>query len=90
MGVPVMKIAEHPSYFATEKRHSRDEWKACVVDETKLAHLGFTPSNECVSVRFVDKHDIKNMNLFICVKKLAICSDEKITRYKKSRQGVSP
>lgn len=71
MGVPVTKIADYPSYFVTEKRHSRDEWKACVVYETELAHLDFTPSNECVSVRFVDKHDIEDMNLFVCVRRFA-------------------
>lgn len=71
MGVPVTKIADYPSYFVTEKRHSRDEWKACVVYETELEHLNFTPSKECINVRFVDKHDIEDMNLFICVKKFA-------------------
>lgn len=71
MGVSVIKIADCPSYFVTEKRHSRDEWKACVLYETGLAHLNFTPSNECISIKFVDKQDTEDMNLFVCVKKFA-------------------
>ena len=71
MGLPVTKIADYPSYFVTEKKTRKEEWKACVLYETELAHLDFTPSEECIGIRFVDKNDVENMNVFTCVKKIA-------------------
>ncbi len=71
MGLPVTKIADYPSYFVTEKKIRKEEWKACVLYETELAHLDFTPSEECIGIRFVDRNDVENMNVFTCVKKIA-------------------
>jgi hypothetical protein len=35
-----------------------------VIFETKLKHLDFTPSDECVEIRFVSPEEVKRMNTF--------------------------
>jgi 8-oxo-dGTP diphosphatase len=71
MGLKVTKMADLPSYFVTEKKVNKEEWKACVVYEAEFESLDFVPSDECVGIRFVDKDDLESMDVFICVKKLA-------------------
>lgn len=71
MGLKVIKMAEHPSYFVTGKKVNKNEWKACVVYEAELNSLDFTPSEECIGIRFVDASDVEGMNVFSCVKEIA-------------------
>lgn len=71
MGVLVIKVADNPSYFITAQTLNRGVWIANVLYETKLEHLNFTPSDECVNIKFVNKDDIENMKIFPTVKKLA-------------------
>jgi 8-oxo-dGTP diphosphatase len=71
MGLKVTKMAAYPSYFVTGKKVNKNQWKACVVYEAELNNLDFTPSEECISIRFVDASDVKDMNVFSCVREIA-------------------
>lgn len=44
-------VADKPAYFFTVKNH-KEVFIANVLYETKLAHLDFVPSPECVAIRF--------------------------------------
>ena len=71
MGLKATYIADNPSYFITGRRTNNPEIRiANVLYETKLEHLDFTPSDECVEVRFVNKDEVKGMELFDGPKKL--------------------
>lgn len=71
MGITVTHVAENPSYFITDQNMDKTLWIANVVYETTLENLNFTPSDECVHIKFVDKYDIQNMNVFPSVQKIA-------------------
>ena len=71
MGLTVTKVADNPSYFITDQTLNRGVWIVNVLYETEVEHLNFTPSDECIAVRFVDKNDIKTIKAFPTVKKLA-------------------
>lgn len=71
MGLKVTKIADNPSYFITDQTLNRGIWIVNVIYETELENLDFTPSDECVNIKFVNKEDIREMNVFPTIKKLA-------------------
>ena len=50
-------VAGTPSYFFTVKNH-KGVFIANAVYETKLAHLDFVPSPECVKVRFFSPQEV--------------------------------
>jgi len=60
MGLPVTYVAQNPSYFITFT-NQRNHWVANIFYETKVEHLNFTPSDECVEVRFVDAEEAKKL-----------------------------
>ena len=70
MGLTVTKIADNPSYFITDQTMNRKAWIVNVLYETELENLDFTPSDECVNVKFVNREDIATMNVFPTIKKL--------------------
>lgn len=70
MGLKVLKVANTPSYFLTGKM-SMGDWAVNVLYETDLEHLNFTPSDECVNIKFVDKEDIRDMRVFPTINLLA-------------------
>ena len=70
MSLKVLKVADHPSYFITDQTLRRKQWIVNVVYETKLENLDFSPSSECVNIKFVNQADIQDMNLFPAVKQL--------------------
>jgi len=71
MELEVAKIADNPSHFITGKSLNRGIWYVNVLYETVLSSLDFTPSDECIEIRFVDKEDIKELKVFPSVQKLA-------------------
>ena len=71
MGIKVTRIADNPSYFVVAETKKKDIWYANVLYETELENLDFTPSDECQSVKFVDKDDISKMQVFPNVTRLA-------------------
>lgn len=47
-------VADNPSFFLTfHKQVDTGYWLANILYETKLTNLAFTPSDECIAVRFV-------------------------------------
>lgn len=70
MGLTVTKIADNPSYFITDQTLNKGLWIVNVVYETELENLIFTPSDECVNIKFVNREDIATMNVFPTIKKL--------------------
>ncbi|MBP9836370.1 MAG: NUDIX hydrolase [Candidatus Pacebacteria bacterium] len=71
MGLKAVYIANNPSYFITGRSTNHPEIRiANVLYETKLEHLNFTPSDECIEIRFVNKDDVEGMELFDGPKKL--------------------
>jgi len=71
MGIPVLSVAANPSYFVTAQTIRSKQWIANILFEATLAHLNFTPSEECVEVCFVDKGDIVGLEVFPTVAMLA-------------------
>lgn len=71
MGLTTTKVADNPSYFITDQTLNKKLWIVNVVYETELEHLNFTPSDECINIKFVDKDDIKDMKVFPTIQKLA-------------------
>ncbi len=69
MGLEVIRVADHPSYFVTSQ-NERGVWIANVLYEVELKNLDFTPSDECVAVKFIDAEDVKGMELFSNVEEL--------------------
>ncbi len=66
MGLETTWVAEHPSYFLTGESSQLDPaiWIVNVIYEATVTHLDITPSDECVAVRFVDKHEVDGLQLF--------------------------
>lgn len=64
MGLEVTQINERPSYFLTAPRKVDAWWVGNVVYETKLRDLNFTPSDECVKLRFFTKEEAMKEKLF--------------------------
>lgn len=65
MGLEVAWIAPQPSYLLVGKSYrwdvGEDIWKANVVYEAKLEHLNFTPSDECVAIKFVTSQEAQDL-----------------------------
>lgn len=57
MQLPVAFIAPQPSYFLTFRMNS-GVWRAQMIYKTILQHLDFTPSDECVAIKFFTKEEI--------------------------------
>lgn len=72
MGLEVLWIADVPSFFLTfNKGTNKDFWFANILYEAKLANLAFTPSNECVAVRYVTPEEALVFPAFTNVHALA-------------------
>lgn len=64
MNIETTHIAHNPSYFITGQTLRTKTWVANAVYETTLAHLNFTPSDECVEIRFINKASASDLFLF--------------------------
>lgn len=71
MGLTVTSISPSPSYFITCKRVTNDTYIANIIYEVTVANLDFTPSEECVALKFVSPEDVKDMDVFPNVTRLA-------------------
>jgi len=69
MGLSVVAVASQPCYLTTEQRDSDKTWTSNVLFETVLENIDFTPSSECVALKFVTKEEAMELNLFVTVKK---------------------
>jgi 8-oxo-dGTP diphosphatase len=64
MNIKTTHIATHPSYFITGQTLRSKTWIANVIYETTLEHLDFTPSDECIEIRFINKDNVADLTLF--------------------------
>jgi len=64
MGLTVTWVAKHPSYFLTDLSGLPNKPRANVVYEITLDSLDFTPSDECIELRFVSSSEAKELDLF--------------------------
>lgn len=72
MGLKTTWIADNPSYFLTGQQGMNPDINIVnVLYECTVEHLDFTPSSECVEIAFVDAEDVKDMQVFVGVEKLA-------------------
>jgi 8-oxo-dGTP pyrophosphatase MutT (NUDIX family) len=60
-------ISERPSYFVTAL-NINGKWKSNIFYETKKRDLNFTPSDECVEMRFFTKEEALQENLYPIVR----------------------
>ena len=63
MGLDVTFVADVPSCFQTFQKEN-GQWSANIIYVTKVKDLDFTPSDECVEVRFFTKEEALRENLF--------------------------
>ena len=71
MGLKVVCVAKNPSYFLTDLTRTKKIWIANVLFETEVENLNFTPSDECIDIKFVNLADVKELPIFPNVLKLA-------------------
>ncbi len=69
MGLTVTCVASQPAYLITAARDSDGRWIANVLFETEVKDFNFTPSSECVAIKFVTAEEAKHLPLFVTVKK---------------------
>ena len=58
MGLPVISVAENPSSFITTYIKSRDMWVANIFYKVEVENLNFTPSDECVEIKFFSAEEV--------------------------------
>lgn len=74
MGLEVSTISDSPLYFFTGQFQREDlngKWYSNVFYEVTLPSLSFTPSSECVKVRFVSPEEIATLPVYNSVTSLA-------------------
>ena len=64
MNIEVLHIADNPSYFIIGQTLRTKTWVANAIYETSLAHLNFTPSDECIEICFINKDSVGDLFLF--------------------------
>lgn len=64
MGLEVLWVAKYPSYFLTDLSGLPEKPRANVVYEVEVGSLDFTPSDECVEIRFVSPQEAEKLDLF--------------------------
>lgn len=77
MGLKTTRIDEHPSYFLVSTNWNGEVHIANVVYETELESLDFTPTPECIEMKFVDTNEISDLNVCPNVKVFAEMFDPK-------------
>ncbi len=63
-GLEITEVSATPKYFVTAPKVGREGFVANVIYEVKLKDLNFTPSDECVELRFFSVEEAKKVDLF--------------------------
>jgi len=63
-GLEVIEVSATPKYFVTAPKVGREGFVANVIYEVKLKDLDFTPSDECVELRFFNVEEAQKEDLF--------------------------
>lgn len=69
-GLDVTFVSPSPVYFITAPRLNQPTYVANVVYEIKLKNMDFTPSPECMELRFFSVDEAKKVDLFPNIQKL--------------------
>lgn len=77
MGLEVTWVADHPCYFFPFQTQTKKIWAANVFYEATVNNLNFTPSDECVAVKFVAVEEVQELPVFPNVTLLAGMFDKK-------------
>lgn len=56
-------FANQPSYFVTGL-NLKNEWKAVILYNVTVKDLSFTPSDECIEIRFFSPNDARKEKLY--------------------------
>lgn len=75
MGLIVTYVAEHPAYFLSTQSRRKKIWMVNVLYETEVDNFNFTPSEECVELKFVNEKDVGDMTVFPNIAKFASMFD---------------
>ncbi len=75
MGLTVTDISKQPSYVLIGN-NMKGVRSMNLVYEVKLKDLNFTPSDECVELKFISPKEIDTINAFRNVKELAALMDK--------------
>lgn len=67
MGLKATFTADNPSFFTSFTSDIEGVAMANIFYETKLESLNFTPSDECIAIRFVSPDDLKDMKVYSSV-----------------------
>ena len=70
MGLELSSVADHPSYFIADCSNP-ERPKANVLYEATLDSRDFTPSEECVEIRFVTPEEARSLDLYENVREFA-------------------
>jgi 8-oxo-dGTP pyrophosphatase MutT (NUDIX family) len=76
MGLEVIKIGKYPMYFMVSLTLKK-LLKTNIVFEIKLKNLKFTPSGECMEIKFFDNKTVLKENISSGVRKFAKIYDPK-------------
>ena len=76
MSLEIDTINTRPSYVVTTL-HTDNHWKCFIAYETKIKNLNFTPSDECVAIKFFNKEEALKEKLFPIVKEFVKQYDHK-------------
>ncbi len=78
MNLTVTKTASRPCYFFTGRQTvNPDIHIANIIYECQVDNFDFTPSPECLEIKFVDSKDITDLEVSDCVMKLMQIFDPK-------------
>jgi 8-oxo-dGTP pyrophosphatase MutT (NUDIX family) len=61
-GLEIASISKLPVYYFTEQTGSSGVWFCHILHEVKVKDLAFTPSDECVELRFFSKEEALKEN----------------------------
>lgn len=70
MGLEVVEINQTPSYFLVGE-NMKGNRSVNIVLETKVKDYNFSPSKECLEIKFVSPEEVESINAFRNVKELA-------------------
>ena len=78
MGLTAASISKTPSYLIPGHMNDKREiWITNVLFEVAVENLNFTPSDECVAIRFVSPEEVPALDTFENVKLFAEMFDPK-------------
>ena len=74
MGLTITEVSKFPSYFLVGE-NMKGNRSVNVVFEVKVKDLNFTPSRECLEMKFMSPEEVGSINAFSTVKELAVLFD---------------